>query len=296
METLETDILRNTTPYKLTTPETNYFAAPQVKSEREKSEVVAVYAAGISSVRVLLPGDGYKVGDNIVFNNTDSFGRGADAEVSEILGKTINSVSYASTTFSGVEFIYNNDLVTGITSIPHKLSDGDVVNVSGISTYAFKSFEGTYRVGVSSITTILEVGIGTTGVTGMTTDVSLLEKSFTGRIKINDIIGINSERFLILDANRNTGAYKVLRQYDSTLGTAHTTGKEVSLDQRYFTYNVSGFTTNAPLRENKTEYFDPQTSVGVGTTTTRTLVGYGVSAIYVGVQTGQGSILELTLQ
>ncbi len=289
LETLETEILRNTTPYKLTTPETNYFAAPQVKSEREKSEVVAVYTAGISSVRVLLPGDGYKVGDNIVFNNSDSFGRGADAEVSEILGKTINSVGYSSTTFSGVEFTYNNELVTGITSVPHKLSDGDVINVAGISTYAFKSFEGTYRIGVSSITTILEVGIGTTGVTGMATDVSLLEKSFTGRIKINDIIGINSERFLILDANRNTGTYKVLRQYDSTLGTAHITGISVSLDQRYFTYNVSGFTTNAPLRENKTEYFDPQTSVGVGTTSTRTLVGYGVSAIYVGVQTGQGS-------
>ena len=293
LDDLQDDILRNTAPYKLTSPNANYYAAPQVKSEREKSEVTSVFSSGISSVRVLLPGSNYKVGEVVDFDNTGSGGRGADAVISHVKGKTITSVSYSTTSFSGVEFAYSNERVTGITSIPHKLSDGDLVNISGISTYAFKSFEGVYRIGVSSITTNLEVGIGSTPATGMITEISLLEKSYNDRIKVNDIIGINSERFLVLDRNRVTGAYKVLREYDSTLGLAHTANAEVSLDQRYFTYTLTGFTTNAPLTENRTQYFDPQTNVGSGTTVTRTFVGYGISASYVGVETGQGSYTRI---
>ena len=293
LDDLQDDILRNTAPYKLTSPNANYYAAPQVKSEREKSEVTSVFSSGISSVRVLLPGDNYKVGEVIEFDNTGSGGRGADASISHIKGKSITAVSYSTTSFDGVEFAYSNERVTGITSIPHKLSDGDIVTIAGISTYAFKSFEGVYRIGVTSITSNLEVGIGSTPATGMITEISLLEKSFDNRIKVNDIIGINSERFLVLDRNRVTGDYKVLRGYDSTLGLAHTANAEVSLDQRYFTYTLTGFTTNSPLTENKTQYFNPQTNVGSGTTVTRAFVGYGLSASYVGVETGQGSYTRI---
>ena len=293
LSTLQEDILRNTTPYKLTTPNANYFAAPQVKETREKAEITSIYTAGISSVKILTGGENYKVGDKIVFNNTGSNGVGADAEVSHILGKNISNVGYSITSFDGVEFIYSKEKVTGITSVPHKFADGDIIKVSGISTYAFKSFEGSYRIGVSSITTILEVGIGSTSITGMTTDISLLEKSFTERIKINDVIGINSERFLILDTDKVTGKYRVLRRYDSSVGLVHAANSAVSLDSRRFTYVVSGLTTNNPLSENKTKYFDPQITIGVGTTSINRFIGYGVSSIYVGVQTGQGSYTRI---
>ena len=133
----------------------------------------------------------------------------------------------------------------------------------------------------------------TTGFVTAEYEISLLEKSFDNRIKVNDIIGINSERFLVLDRNRVTGDYKVLRGYDSTLGLAHTANAEVSLDQRYFTYTLTGFTTNSPLTENKTQYFNPQTNVGSGITVTRAFVGYGLSASYVGVETGQGSYTRI---
>lgn len=293
LNNLQDEILRNTTPYKLTTPNANYFAAPQVKETREKAEITSIYSAGISSVRIISGGQNYKVGDRIVFNNDGTSGSGADAEVSYIFGKNISSVGYSVTTFDGTEFIYSQENVTGITSVPHKFSNGDIIKVSGISTYAFKSFEGSYRIGVSSITTTLEVGIGSTVVTGMTTDISLLEKSFTDRIKINDIIGINSERFLVLDTDKATGKYRVLRQYNSTPGLVHAANSGVSLDSRRFTYIVSGLSTNNPLSENKTKYFDPQLTVGVGTTTIDRFIGYGVSAIYVGVQTGQGSYTRI---
>lgn len=293
LDKLQDDILRNTTPYKITAPNANYYGAPQIKSEKEKSEVTSTISSGISSIRVLLPGNNYKIGESLTFDNTGSGGRGADAEISHITGKTINTVSYSTTSFSGVEFVYNNEKITGITSIPHKFSDGDLVTVSGINTYSFKSFEGVYRIGVSSITTNLEIGIGSTPSTGMVTEIYLLDNSSSNNIAINDIIGINSERFLVLDKNRVTGGYKVLRQYDSTLGLAHSTNSSVSLDQRRFTYEITGFTTSSPLSENKITYFNPQTNVGSGNTVTRKFVGYGASAIYVGVQTGQGTYTRI---
>jgi photosystem II stability/assembly factor-like uncharacterized protein len=293
LDILQDSLLRNVTPYKLNQIETKYYGFIEIGKNKEKSKLEAIYTSGITSVRVSIPGTNYQVGDKLIFNNNESGGRGADAQVYSILGRDIQGIGYTTNIIDGIEFTYENNLVTGITSIPHNLSNNDLVTISGISTYSFKSFEGTYNIGVSSIKTTLAANIGLVGVTGLTTYISLYEHPLTGKIGVNDVIGIGTEKLLVLDFNTYLGTYRVSRAYDSTLGLAHTAGDVVYVDQRKFTYNISGLSTDKPILANKTTYFNPVESVGLGNTITRVLIGYGVSEITLGIQTGQGSYTRL---
>ena len=50
-------------------------------------------------------GTGYRVGDTLNFNNTNTGGDSAYARVSKVKGKSISNISVASSSISGVEYI-----------------------------------------------------------------------------------------------------------------------------------------------------------------------------------------------
>ena len=280
------DLLRNTTPYKITESDAYYRGLNDFNNKNEKFVVNSIETSGISSVRIIEGGSNYKVGDDLVFDNTNTSGRGASAEVELLSGKEVTSISYSESVVNNVAFNYQGSTVTGISTVEHNLKNNDKISVSGISSSSAKFLEGIYTIGVSSVTTSLLETIGSAGQTGIVTSIKLVEPVSTNRISVNDIIGIGTEKLQVLSVNAVDNTYRVLREYNSTVGNAHTAGDSTILHPRKFTYTTKSNNSNIVIRENVTTYFNPETSVGFGTLGTRYFVGYGVSFISTGITTG----------
>jgi len=284
---LEGDIFRNTTPYRINESNAFYEGLNDFGNKKEKFIINSVISSGISSVRIIDGGINYQVGDRVSFINEKSGGLGARAEVSSLKGKEIRSITYDNNTISNIMFSYSENVVTGFTTNPHGLIEGETVIISGISSSSFKFFEGSYKVGVSSVSTSLLLGIGTTISTGIVTSIVLSESASSGRIRTDDLLTVGTERLLVLNVLESTNSYRVQRSYDSSVGSAHSSGDSVFLNPKRFTYNVSDNTgLNLSVRDNKTTYFNPNNSIGFGTQGTRYFVGYGISNTTIGIQTG----------
>ena len=103
------------------------------------------------------------MGDEVVFDNAGTNGRNANAEVSRVAGKVINTVSLATTSFDNVEFVPSRTSTTfvGVTTAPHNLLNKDIVRISGLSTNV-GGLSASYSVGVTSEALSLVVGMAAT--------------------------------------------------------------------------------------------------------------------------------------
>ncbi len=93
-------------------------------------------------------------------------------------------------------------------------------------------------------------------------------------ISSNDVLGINTERFLVLNVDDVNGKIRVKRQFDGVLGTAHTGSALVTNLNRTIFFNI-GIKTDIQTRINTPYYFNPSESVAIGTATG---VGIGLSS------------------
>ena len=80
---------------------------------------------------------GYKVKDTLNFNDPTIL-----AEVNEVIGKQIVSVNTTNTIINNLKFTIIDGKVTGISTIPHGLNSGDIVEITGISSTIYKNIEG----------------------------------------------------------------------------------------------------------------------------------------------------------
>lgn len=276
---------RNITPYRLTDSNVAYNGLNSIGNKREKFVIDSIYTSGISTVGIISSGINYKVGESIIFDDAGTDGRGATARVELIEGKNINSITYTESKINDVSFHYSTNIVTGITSMPHNLSDGDLITVSGINDTTFKFFEGSHRISVSTIESTLKKQVPDVIQTGIVTTIQLFESPASGRFSTNSIIKINSEQMLILNTYEDSELYRVQRGYDSPTST-HNVGDKVSINQKEFSYRVNDVKVNKVIRKNRVTYFDPTSSVGLGTQGTKYFIGYGVSFTSVGIATG----------
>ena len=261
--------LRYTPPYHINGRESDYdYIFNSNKIKRQIIDVTYATPGGVSSVGITSGGDGYKVRDTVVFDGEGSNSR-ANAQVSRIGGKSIDTISVTTISYSNVEFIPSNNTFVGITSFPHKLSSSNVIQVSGISSY-YSGFEGSYSVGVSSSKLTLVSGISSTPVTGLVTFISV-----AGNLDVstNDILLIGSEKVKVLNVDKDNSRIRVLREFGATTGSAHTDFTEITGDSRRFTINVGSIKNTREFQSNKQIYFIPGESVGVGT-----IVGTGIGS------------------
>ena len=257
---------RNTVKYALKESNSAYDFVFNPDSLRHQT-VNVNYAShgGVDSIGIVTGGNNYKVNDRIVFDNSGTGGSGASAKVEKVFGKNVSEVSVATTSFSSVEFATLDGVgqVIGFTTAPHKLRDAEILNVAGLNT-AFAKLEGTYALGIRSDSFVTTLGVGTTGVTGLTTYfycTGLLDFPY---VRPNDILGIGTERVQVLNVEGRSGRIRVLRQVDGTPGVAHSSGTPLYEDPRKFRIN-SGFRTDYSYNVNREIYFDPHEAVGVGT-------------------------------
>ena len=285
--------LRYTPPYHINGKESQYdyiFNSNNVK--KQIIDVTYATTGGVDSVGIVTGGDAYKVKDTLVFNNTESGGVGAAAQVTRIGGKSIDTVSVATTSLRGVEFIPFNGRYLGISSIPHNLTSSNRVQVSGISSY-FAGFDGSYNVGVNSTRLTLSSEMGATATTGLVTHISVTGPIAFPSVESNDILRIEDEKLKVLNIDPPNSRLRVLREYGGTTGVAHTATTPIFEQSRKFSINVGTIKTTRVFERNEEIYFIPEESVGLGTVTgtgvgtTLTIANAGVGRTQVFVKPNQ---------
>lgn len=259
------ELARNTYPYKFGFGKSEYDYLVTNNLTDIQATVRSVSKTGITTINVISPGEDYKIGDRVLFNNSNTGGSGAAAKVKTIVGKGITEISYNTTTVSNVAFSYEGTKITGIASTAHNLRDGDIIVVSGVGTGNLKFIEGVRTIAVSSVTARLDDGIGTSGVTGITTDLIFENSGQSSDIFVNDILvaGSTAERLTVLSVDKNNNKYRVLRQ--SGVVTSHSAGTLFVVDQSRFTFET-GIKTDLSVVQNRKIVFNPQNSIGIGTT------------------------------
>jgi len=285
---------RNTVNYKLKS--SNSFYKYIFNPDRVKNQTVNVNYASkgkVETIGILTGGTNYNVGDRLIFDNSETGGLNASAKIEKVFGKNITNVSASTTSFSSVEFatLDGTGQVIGFTTTPHRLKNLELVNVSGLNTY-FSKLQGSYTLGIRTDNFITTLGIGTIGVTGLTTYFYLSGILEFPYIRENDILGIGTqEKVKVLNVDTPSGRIRVLREYNSTVSSAYTATTPLYEDPRKFRINT-GFKTDYAYSVNREIYFDPKesvgigtiASVGIGTTITFSLPGVGATQVFVPYQ------------
>ena len=286
---------RNTQPYNLVAKDLNYKYLSIPNNLKQTIDITGISPGTIESIGIQTGGELYKVGDSVVFDNTNTEGRGADAKVSHIDGKAVTSVSVASSVITGVEIYPSN--TNGIYEIvspnPHEFWNTELVTVSGLSTTSSK-IGGIYNVGVTTHTWSL-TGVGNTTIaiddvstTGIVTFLNVSGNFNNDRIRSNDILEIGAEKVKVLNIDPLYSRIRVLREFDGTVGSSHSVTTVAYEKPKRLTINA-GFNTTYNYRVNKEIYFNPihtvglgtLTGVGIGTTISLDYVGSGTSEVFI---------------
>ena len=207
------------------------------------------------------------------------------AEVSTIKGKEVNSVQSSSVSIDGVEIIQlGNGGMVGLTTTPHNLMSGDVVSLTGFSTFIGQDiFVGSVSTTSNRTNMNISVGVGTTGITGIVTYFSVRNADFSfPNLRANDILSVNSEKVRVLETDENASRIKVLREIDGTTGVEHGVGSVLAIDSKILSFALRIPDSNE--RFNREIYFNPVESIGIGTLST---VGSGTTLFFSNPGTGK---------
>ena len=273
------DLTRNVAPYSLSFGNSDYELIDDVKDAlKQEFEVIKTKSSGISSVTIFSRGDGYKVDDTLTLDNTGTNGSGANIVVGSVLGKPVSSVQIGVSTFANTEIVKTKNTITGITSIPHGVADQETLILSGISTSSFAEFNGPKKVNVKQRSVGLSQYLDNVTATGVNT--SIFVTDVTG-FETNDIIGIGTESFTITAIDSQFNRLFVNRENYVGAAMTHAVGtNNVILKPTKFTFPVGFSTITRFTFENKVVFFNPQQTVGVGSTGTHyTLPLTGLSTV-----------------
>jgi len=287
---------RNTEPYNLIEGDTEYDYVYIPNKLSQIIDIKSVTPGSVENIGIETGGILYQIGDSAIFDNSNTSGTGAVAKVSVIDGKTVDSISFATSSITGVE-IYA-DTIQGdyllVSDNPHNFKNKDIITVSGLSTTS-SQIEGSYTSGITTSRFVVtgvgtdSTGIGTDGVTGLVTHINVLGNLTYPNIDSNDILGIGTERVKVLNVEKNRSRIRVLRAVDGTVAAAHTVTSFFFQDQRRLTINA-GFNTTLSSNRNREIYFNPSETVGLGTT-----AGVGIGSTLYFSNPGAG-ISEIFIQ
>jgi len=275
----QTNYLRNTNQYNLIENNTSYPYLNLPNLLDQTTDIKYASQGSIDEINIVSGGSGYKVGDKLLFDNNDTDGYNVSAEVERIFGKSVNSISVASTSIINVEFYPSapQGNFVAFCQDPHNLTNTDLISVSGLNTSS-SLIEGSYRIGISTNTFTLTADIGSTAVTGIVTYFSLAGdlNPFTGVIRENDVLGIGTEQIKVLNVDARASRIRVRRAINGTVGSAHSVGNVLYERSRKFKINA-GFSSQFDYKVNREIYFNPIEAVGLGTTSG---IGIGVTLIF----------------
>ena len=279
------ELTRNVTPYNLFGDGVEYdYVFQPYKLVNQVSNPDNLIVSSVEGFDIENPGEGYSVGENLIFDNTGTGGQGADAEVSRIFGPQINKVESDKITLTGCPIVHTRDGVI-FQNLPfHDFQANDTVEISGVSTFV-KNLEGYKKIAVTDYSTVAI----TTTYTGIVTDIHV--RFIPPNVSIGDSVGIGTEIARLLDTFLGTriGPFIRLERPTGVTTTTEFVGSAITYYQNKFTVPVE--TNPFESKFQQTFYFNPKESVGVGTT-----VGLSTSVtVIVGPNTDTASLMSQNL-
>jgi len=265
---------RNVTHLGLNETFRNYPLLADPLASQVKLKVDGVKSSDITGISIDESGEDYKVNDQINFTDPT-----ISARVNEVLGKGIVSVATTNTVVNNLKFSVSDEKIIGLSTIPHGLFDGDMVEITGISSTKYKNIEGVRIIGVSTVTSSISTSMATVNA-GITTFITFSDPTISRKFKVNDTVIIGTEQLLIIDHDDINNKYRVIRGHNSTTPTDHLSGAVVTRSETEFTYNINKKLENKNIEFPKIQYFEAEKSVGIGTSFTNMTVGFaGVTPI-----------------
>ena len=292
---------RNTVSYNLREDNVDYPYIYSPNNLSQTGKILSTNRGRVSRVDVKSPGDNYRVGDTLNFSEITATGFGAAGKISRLKGRPVSSLNTSESVIENATFIPSTKRGTYFVEAtsPHDLQQLDIVNISGLSTTSSK-IEGFYTAGISSEKFSI-VGVGTTGVavgnpniTGLVTFFNVSSSLIQSTIVPNDILNIGAEQVKVLNVDKSNSRFRVLRAVNGTVGAIHTIGSILHENPRRFTID-SGFKTKYNFKRNKEIYFEPQETVGLGTTavgigTVLHFDSFGLNTVGLGTTSGSSSL------
>jgi len=281
-------LIRNTRPFNTLSNNSSY--EPFNKIKNLESRVFAIEntrKSSIDFIQIISEGKDYKVGDKVVFDNKNSGGNSASAEVEYLKGREIVGISQTTSKIFDVEFYpsSNTNKIIGFSTIPHSLSNNDFVYIDSLSNYD-KNLKKSFNIEVDSSKFILTLDVGDASITGLTTYFyvsGLLEYPL---IRENDLFSINSEKIKVLNIDKDSSRIRVLREQESTVSTAHSAYTILTEDSRKFYINLDDRLKGQNYNLNREIYFDPEESLGIGS-----YIGFGHTITFSNPGVGITSII-----
>lgn len=272
------NISKHTLPYGVENKQ-NYYEYFNFNEKSKTGEILVTNSSRgrVDDILVVNGGKDYSIGNKISFDNSNTGGSGALAEVSELSGVGINSIYSSTQTLSNVSLIYDKGVVVGIATTTHNIKDKSYVKISGISTTTFSNLEGFVQINVPLKETQLLNGISDQTTTGIVTSIQVKDSILN--FDVDSLIKIDSEILKVIGLDITNNFINVLRQSGAT---SHNLGTSVTLLQSRFNFNSDA--SELPPK-NETYYFNPfqsvslgvSTAVGSGNTLSILPLGYGVS-------------------
>jgi hypothetical protein len=260
----QTKWLRNTTPYSVFLNNSYYDGFVQPDKFIQNYPIITSTVPGfVDELKVVNFGDNYSINDNIFFNNEGSSGSGAYASIKEISGRSVQNIVYNSSVIDNVEIVpYNNNgTFIGFATEPHNLSVSDLIRIQNLSNLNTQ-FDGIYKVGITTNQLTLTQNIPDSSITGIVTYINVIGTLTIPDLSVNDVLGIGTEKVKVLEVDTPSSRIKVRREYDSTLGVAHSQGITIQEYPRKFFVNI-GLTDISNYKLNKELYFYPAEAISI---------------------------------
>ena len=272
-------IVKHTLPYGVEN-KNNYYEYFNFNEKSKFGEILVTNTSRgrVDKIDIVTGGSGYSIGNRVSFDNSNTGGFGALAEISELSGVGINSIYSTTQTLSDVTLVYNNGSIVGIATTAHNIKDKNYIKLSGISSSTFSDLEGFVQVNVPLTETKLLQGISNQSVTGIVTSIKVKDSILN--FEVDSLIKIDSETLKVIGLDLTNNFINVLRESGAT---SHNLGTSVTLLQSKFNFENSSI-VNLPDK-NEIYYFNPSqsvstgvsTSVGAGNTLSIIPLGFGVS-------------------
>ena len=262
------ELIRNTFPYNVAEvgADYNFFVQPY-NFDNQKVVVKSRSKGGLENLAIVNKGRNYQVGDNIVFDNSKTTGGAAAAQVSEVTGGVVNSITKEFLTYDRFVFeTINSTQVAGFISTYHNFESNNIVKISGLSTYV-AGLSGDYTIGVAVDDFSLTDNVVAEPVGGMVTDLPIT--NIPEFLRPNSEIEINDETLTVLNVFKPLNIFgrfnNIIRAVRGTSGSGHTVGAAVTAKSSQIIFPFSGPTLDS--KANDVVYFNPTEAVGFGTTT-----------------------------
>jgi len=281
------NIVRNTNLYNSLSFKSNYEYFLNIsKTNLQNSIANGVNYGGIDSIKIISPGENYKINDTISFESDSLPPVKALAEVSRLSGREIIKVENVEPKILNKVELFPNvnrkEFIAFSTS-PHNLQEGNQVTIDSLSRENFE-FQSTFNVNIRKPNELILSKEVDDASTGIATYFNVIGDLTYPNIRENDILEIGSEKVKVLNIDKVSSRIRVLREQETTVSTAHSAYTKLVEDPRKLFVELPKELLNEKYALNRELYFNPVESLGVGTsasTLTFSNPGIGVTSLII---------------